>query len=150
MFCNISLKVLNKHTPRKKEFARGTQMSFMTKDLSKEITKRWRLLNRFLKCKSQEMPYTQKRNYCASLLGNTKIRYYANLNEKEILDNKPFWMVLKPLFSDKSICCREAYMPCGKILTAVKKNPQYVTVNYFIYVYIYIFVTFIICYSRCL
>ena len=98
------------------------------------------------------MPYTQKRNYCASLLGNTKIRYYANLNEKEILDNKPFWMVLKPLFSDKSICCREAYMPCGKILTAVKKNPQYITVNYFIYVYIYIyiFVTFIICYSRCL
>ena len=104
-FCNISMKVLNKHAPRKKKIVRGNQMPFMTKDLSKEIMKRSRLRNRFLKDKNLEnrMLYTQQRNYCVSLLRKTKIRYYANLNEKKILDNKQFWKVVKPLFSDKSI-----------------------------------------------
>ena len=84
-------------------------MSFMTKDLSKEIMKRSRLSNRFsnrfMKDKSLQnrMPYTQQMNYCVSLLRKTKIRYYANLNKKKILDNKQFWKVVKPLFSDKSI-----------------------------------------------
>ena len=47
--------------------------------------------------------YTQQRNYCVFLLRKTKIRYYANLNVKKILDNKQFWKVVKPLFFDKSI-----------------------------------------------
>ena len=65
-------------------------MPFMTKDLSKEIMKKSRLCNRFLKDKSLEnrMLYTQQRNYCVSLLRKIKIRYYANLNEKKIQDNK--------------------------------------------------------------
>ena len=77
----------------------------MTKDLSQEIMKRSRLRNRFLKDKNlkNRMLYTQQRNYCASLLRKTKIRYYANLNEKKILNNKEFWKAVKPLFSDKSI-----------------------------------------------
>ena len=67
--------------------------------------KRSRQRNRFLKDKSLEnrMLYTQQRNYCVSLLRTTKIRYYANFNEKKILGNKQFWKVVKPLFSDKSI-----------------------------------------------
>ena len=99
------MKVLSKHASQKKKIVRGNQIPFMTKDLSKEIMKKSRLRSRFLKDKSLEnrMLYTQQRNYCASLLGKTKIRYYANLNEKKILDNKQFWKVVKPLFSDKSI-----------------------------------------------
>ena len=91
-FCNISMKVLNKHAPGKKKIVRGNQMPFMTKDLSKEIMKKSRLRSRFLKDKSLEnrMLYTQQRNYCASLVRKTKIRYYANLKEKKILDNKQF------------------------------------------------------------
>ena len=84
------MKVSNKHTPRKKKIIRGTQMPFMTKDLSKEIMKRSRMRNRFLKDKSLEnrMLYTQQGNYCVSLLRKTKIKYYENLTEKKILDNK--------------------------------------------------------------
>ena len=84
-FCNISMNVLNKHAPRKKKIVRGNQVLFMTKDLFKEIMERSRLRNIFLKDKSLEniMLYTQQRNYCASLLRKTKIRYYANLNEKK-------------------------------------------------------------------
>ena len=46
---------------------------------------------------------TQQRNYCVSLLRKIKVNYYyANL-EKKILDNKQFWKVVKPVFSDKFI-----------------------------------------------
>ena len=54
-------------------------------------------------CIENRMLYTQQRNYCASLLRKAKIRYYANLNEKKILDNKQFRKIVKRLFSDKSI-----------------------------------------------
>ena len=86
-------------------------MSFMTKDLSKEIMKR--SSSRFLKGKSLEnrMLYTQQRNYRVSLLGKTKIRYYANLNENKILDHKQFWKVVKPLFSDKSVSGDKMNLP---------------------------------------
>ena len=43
-----------------------------------------------------------QRNYCASLFKKTKIRYYANLNEKKILDNRPFWKIVKPSFSNEA------------------------------------------------
>ena len=39
-FCNITLKTLDKYAPRKAKHARGNQMPFMTKDLSKNIMKR--------------------------------------------------------------------------------------------------------------
>ena len=99
------MNVLNKHVPRKKKIVRGNQMPFMTIDLSKKIMKRSRLRNRFLKNKSLEnrVLYTQQRTYCVSVLRKTKIWYCANLNEKKILDNRQFWKVVKPLFSDKSI-----------------------------------------------
>ena len=60
--------------------------------------------NIFLKNKSLEnrILYTHQRNYCASLFKKTKIRYYANLNEKKILDNRPFWKIEKPSFSNES------------------------------------------------
>ena len=49
------------------------------------------------------MLQTKQRNYCVSLLRKTKIRYYANLSEKKSLDNKQFWKVVKPLFSNKPV-----------------------------------------------
>ena len=99
------MNVLNKDSPREKKIVRGNQMPFTTKDFSKEKMKRSRLRNRFLKDKSlaNRMLYIQQGNYCVSILRKTKIRYYANLNEKKILDNKQLWNVVKPLFSDKSI-----------------------------------------------
>ena len=43
----------------------------------------------------------KQRNYCVSLLKKSKKKYFANLNEKDILDNKLFWKTIKPSFSDK-------------------------------------------------
>ena len=42
-FCDISLETLNKHDPFKKKHARGNQMSFFNKELSKAIMTRTKL-----------------------------------------------------------------------------------------------------------
>ena len=53
-FCKLSVNILNKHGPRKKRYARGNQMPFFTKDFSKEIMTRSRLLNKYLKNRNEE------------------------------------------------------------------------------------------------
>ena len=47
-FCNININIFNRHAPRKRKHDRGTQMPFITKDLSKTKMKRSRLRNNFL------------------------------------------------------------------------------------------------------
>ena len=47
--CNINFRVLNQHAPQTIRYVRGNQMPFMAKQLSKEIMKRSRLRNNFLK-----------------------------------------------------------------------------------------------------
>ena len=42
-FCDVSIKLLNKHTPKKMKYKRGNPMPFITKDLSKAIMKRSQL-----------------------------------------------------------------------------------------------------------
>ena len=91
-FCHIRLDALNKHAPRKKKHARGNQMPFFNKELSKAIMTRTKLRNIFLQNRSEEnrIRYTKQRNFCVSLLRKTKKRYYENLNEKSVVDNKLF------------------------------------------------------------
>ena len=85
-FCGININILNRHAPRKRKLARGNQMPFITKDLSKAIMKRSRLRNNFLKNKTEQNKtlYTKQRNYCVSLLKKSKKKYFANFNEKKI------------------------------------------------------------------
>ena len=95
-FCNITLKTLDKYAPRKAKHARGNQMPFMTKDLSKNIMKRSRLRNKYLKNNNEEnrklkiRKYAEQRNYCISLLRETTKAYYENLDERKVSDNKIF------------------------------------------------------------
>ena len=108
MFCDTSIKLLNKHAPIKMKYKRGNHMPFITKDLSKAIMKRSKLRNNYLKNKTDanRMLYKKQRNYCVSLLRKSKTNYYANLDEKKVPDNKLFWKVIKPSLSDKS-CAKE-------------------------------------------
>ena len=64
----------------------------MNKALSKEIIKRPKLCNKFLKERTDESKkrYNSQRNYCISLLKKTKKDYYNSLNEKNVSDNKTF------------------------------------------------------------
>ena len=101
-FCHISLDALNKHAPRKKKHARGNQMPFFNKELSKAIMTRTKLRNIFRQNRNEEnrIRYAKQRNFCVSFLKKTKKRYYENLNEKFVVDNKLFWKTVKPLLSD--------------------------------------------------
>ena len=101
--CHINLDTLNKHVPHKKKQAWGIQMPLFKKESSKAIMTRTKLRNIFLQNRSEKnrIRYTKQRNFCVSLLRKTKKRYYENLNEKSVVDNKLFWKTVKPLLSDK-------------------------------------------------
>ena len=92
-FCNITLKTLDKYPPGKVKHARGNQMPFMTKNLSKNIMKRSRLRNKYLKNNNEENRklHAKQRNYCVSLLRKTRKAYYENLDERKVSVKKLFW-----------------------------------------------------------
>ena len=48
-FFKMCRSTLDQHAPRKQKYARGNHMRFMNKTLSKEIMKRTKLRNKFLK-----------------------------------------------------------------------------------------------------
>ena len=68
-------KGFNKFLDVCKEALRGNNSPFMNRILSKEIMKRSRLRNEFLKSKSEadKKNYIKQRNYCMSLLRRTKL-----------------------------------------------------------------------------
>ena len=73
----------------------------------KEIMKRSKLRNKFLKTRNNidKFNYNKQRSFCVSLIKikiKIKSKYFANLNIKDVTDNKWFWKTIKPSFSDKS------------------------------------------------
>ena len=79
-------------------------MPFFNKELPSAHKKIMQLRNRYLRKKSYQNKwlYTKQRNFCVSLLRKTKKKHYANLNQKDIADNKQFWRTVELLLSDKS------------------------------------------------
>ena len=66
--------------------------------------KRSKLRINFLKTRnnSVKVNYNKQGNFCVSLIRNEKSKYFANLNIKNVTDNKKIWKTIKPCFSDKS------------------------------------------------
>ena len=79
-------------------------MPFMNKLFSLADMKRTRLINYYPKKRSEQnrLSYVKQRNYCVSRLRKNKKDYYANLNVKDIVDNKQFWRTVKHLLSDQT------------------------------------------------
>ena len=88
----VCAKTLNRFAPYKKRYLRGNNMPFMNKSLSRAFMRRSQLRSKYLKKRSEtnRLAYAKQRNFCVSLLRKTKKDYYANLNEKDIADNKKF------------------------------------------------------------
>ena len=59
--------------------------------------------NKFLRCRSDEnkKAYDEQHNRCVKLVRSAKKAYYSNLSIKDVNDNKKFWKIVKPLFSEK-------------------------------------------------
>ena len=69
-FCKISIDALNSFAPIKNKFVRTSQMPFITKGPSREIMRRSRLRNIFLRKKTEEACklYVKQMNKCVCLL----------------------------------------------------------------------------------
>ena len=106
IFENICIRVLNRHAPLKNKYIRANNSPFMNKTLSKAVMTRSRLRNKFLRNPNEvnKVNYTKYRNYCTGLFRKEKKSYYNNLNMKLLNDNKKFWKLVKPLFSEKHFC----------------------------------------------
>ena len=98
------VNIFNEHAQLKKRYDRANQAPFMNKKLSKEIMMRSRLRNKFLKTKfdANRKVYDKQRNSCKSLFCREKKSFFNNRDTKKIVDNKRFWQIVKPFFSDEN------------------------------------------------
>ena len=55
-----------------------------------------------MKTEENRKLYVKQKNKCVSLLKKAKKKYYQNLGEKNVIDNKKFWKTVKSLPSEKS------------------------------------------------
>ena len=67
-FLSACAKVLNKHATCKKKYIRGNQRPFINKHISKEIMKRSKLKNKFLRNNTDKFNYNKQRNFCVSFI----------------------------------------------------------------------------------
>ena len=67
----------------------------MDKELNKAIMIRSKLRNKFLKLKIEEnrFAYAKQRNYC--------VNFENQKSDSSITDNKLFWKIISPLFTEK-------------------------------------------------
>ena len=91
-FNEISLKVLDKHAPRKLKYIRANNSNYITKALWKETMHKSRLRNKFLRERTKEskVAYNKQRNICVGLLCKSKRDYFANLDTKILEENRKF------------------------------------------------------------
>ena len=73
-FLNVFIEILKKHIPMKIKYLRASQGKFMTKGLHQAIIKRSRLLNKFLRDRTEmsHKEYKRQRDFCVNLLKKAK------------------------------------------------------------------------------
>ena len=108
----VFMNILSKHAPIKRKLIRANNAPFMNKELSKSVMIRSRLRNKFNKNPTVEndLAYKTQRNFCVKLFRKTKKEYYGNLDKSILSDNKKFWEVMKPLFSEKEKIVRKVIL----------------------------------------
>ena len=101
-FLSICMNALDQYASCKQKYTRDNHLPFMNKTILKEIMKRIRFRNQFLKNRTDENKSrnTKQSNYYVSLLRKTKAQYYRNLGEKNVTDKKEFWKTVE-ILSDK-------------------------------------------------
>ena len=96
-------RVLEKHAPIKKKHVRANDKPLMTQALRKAVMLRSRLRNRYNNDQTVENwnKFRKHRNSCVKLFRRQK-NYFYNLEISLVTENKKFWKIVKPFFSDKS------------------------------------------------
>ena len=97
------MELLNKVAPLKTKFLRANHSKLATKDVSKAIMLKTKQRNQFLNKRTlgTRTKYNKHRNICVNLVKKAKRNHYENSDLNDINDNKKFWAIVKPLFSNK-------------------------------------------------
>ena len=103
LFQSNALNIPNKQAPGKKTIG-NNQPLFVTKEIRKAIMTRLRLLSKVRKEKTEKnyTTYTKQRDFSVYFVRKILKNFFNNLNVKCITDNKTFWKIVKPYFSNKS------------------------------------------------
>ena len=103
-FQNCVEKVLDKHAPMKKKYARANDGPFMNRALRKAVMLRTRLKNKYNKSRTVQNweAFRKQRNLCVKLFRTEKRNFYKNLDISQITDNQKFWNTVKPFISNKN------------------------------------------------
>ena len=78
---------IQRHAPIKKWYVRANQAPFMNKKIHKEIMKRSRLGNKFLKGDIDRNAYNKQSSSFVSLVKNEKKNFFGNIDTSDITDN---------------------------------------------------------------
>ena len=114
---------MDKVAPIKQKHIRDSQSPFMNKDIHKTMMTRTRLRNLFLKkpAPMNRQACQKQRNHCVSLKREIK-KQYGFQNVSRITDNKNFWTVVKPNFSNKIVGFNRVILrDGGKIISDTEK-----------------------------
>ena len=92
------------HAPLKKKLLRANHSQYVTKALRKAIMRRSKLEKIYFKKQTNELlkAYKKQKNYCSKLYKKERKKFFDNLNTSVVSDNKTFWKVIKPFFTNKS------------------------------------------------
>ena len=91
------------HAPLKKKSLRANHSLYVTEALKKAIM-RSKLDKIYFKKQTNESlkAYQKQKNYCSKLYKKERKKLFDNLNTSVVPDNKTFWKIIKPFFTNKS------------------------------------------------
>jgi len=95
--------IVDRHCPIKTKTVRGNDKPFMTKELSKAMKDRSRIINKYNRYKSREN-YLEKQNImrkCRFLQYKAKKEYFKNTLTDDNMTNKKYWKLMRPFLSEK-------------------------------------------------
>ena len=103
-FEKMYISTLNLHAPQKQKSIRANHAPFMNKKVRKALMKRNQFYNKWSKSRKQidKERFLKQKKIAAKILKNAKKEYFHNLNDKDVLDNKKFWKIIRSAFTDKT------------------------------------------------
>ena len=103
-FKDTFVSVLNVHAALKKKLLRANHSQYVTESLRKAIMRRSKLEEIYFRKQINESlkAYKEQKNYCSKLYKKDRKKFFDNLNTSAASDNKTFWKVIKPFFTNKS------------------------------------------------
>ena len=126
--------VLNEHAPIRKKYFLASDGPCMMKALRKAVYTRTSLRSRYNKSKSQESwnAFKKQHNRCVKMLRQAKIDYYKTVDINCLMDNRKFWKIVKPLFSDKIQALSKIALLENEVLVTDDKEIAEIFNEYFV------------------